>query len=159
LAAEPEPVIERPKVAVSIPEHSRQPDLEADRAKLLATDNAFARKCEEKGAAAAFYEFLESDAKMLPTNDFAIQGRDAIRVYLTTVPEAVLIWKPSEADVAGNGDMGYTSGTFESRTSAADGHQQVVYGKYVSVWRKQLDGSWKMALEASNLSPPPVERK
>src|SRR2546423_1402543 len=65
--AEPEPsksVLLQPEPAKPIlPEGERKKtvDLGAERSRLLETDNTFARRCEEKGAAQAFYEFLAPD--------------------------------------------------------------------------------------------------
>jgi hypothetical protein len=31
------------------------------------------------------------------------------------------------------------------------------YGNYMSVWKKQDDGSWKFVLDGGNTTPPPVK--
>ncbi|MBI4420961.1 MAG: DUF4440 domain-containing protein, partial [Gemmatimonadetes bacterium] len=53
----------------------------------------------------------------------------------------------TRADVAASGDLGYTVGLFQSRRLDAAGKPVVGTGKYVTIWRKQADGSWKAMLD------------
>jgi ketosteroid isomerase-like protein len=135
----------------------RSADADAKSAKLLQTDLAFSRLCEEKGAAAAFYEFLTPEATSLPPGEFPIKGREAIRVHWSAGPQGALTWKPATAQVARSGELGYTWGTYEFSVSGPDGRPQISYGKYVTIWKKQADGSWKVLLDTGNSSPPPTQ--
>jgi ketosteroid isomerase-like protein len=163
----PELVVSTPAptnpVPVSVPkpepEKPKPVDLEAERAKLLETDNSFARRLEDKGSALAFYEYLAPDARILPIGEFPIQGRDAIRVHLAAGSEVAMIRKPAQATVAASADLGYTWGTYEVRTTGSEGQPQISYGKYLSVWKKMPDGSWRITIESDNPSPPPNERR
>jgi ketosteroid isomerase-like protein len=146
----------RPVVGDSVP---RSTEVEAERTKLLQTDLAFSRVSEEKGAAAAFYEFLTPEATSLPPGSFPIKGREAIRVHWSASPQGVLTWKPAEAEVARSGELGYTWGTYEFSVNGPDGRPQISYGKYVTIWKKQADGSWKVLLDTGNSSPPPTQRR
>jgi len=56
-------------------------------------------------------------------------------------PTYELSWKTTHADVAGA--LGYTAGTYEDSFKGPDGKAVVGKGKYVCVWRKQSDGTWK----------------
>ena len=131
-------------------------DVEAESARLLQTDQAFSRRCEEKGPAVAFYEFLAPDGTSLPPGELPVKGREAIRVHWSARPQGVLRWKPAEAQVARSGELGYTWGTYEFSTNGLEGRPQMSYGKYVTIWKKQADGSWKVVLDAGNSSPPPT---
>ena len=107
----------------------------------------------------AFYEFLTSEATALPAGELPIKGREAIRIRLAAGTNGVWKWKPVEADVAHSGDLGYTWGNYEFQITGPDGLAQTNYGKYISVWRKQPDGTWKVVLDGSNPSPAPSERR
>lgn len=48
------------------------------------------------------------------------------------------------------GDLGYTLGTWRSTRYTAEGRGQVITGKYVTIWRKQADGSWKVVFDGGN---------
>jgi ketosteroid isomerase-like protein len=126
---------------------------------LLDTDIDFSRVSVEKGAAEAFFEFLAPDAISLPVGEFPIRGRDAIKIHLAAGPQGILAWTPVEAEVARSGDLGYTWGNYEFRSEGPDGKRQITYGKYISIWKKQTDGSWKVMLDGGNPSPPPTQRR
>jgi ketosteroid isomerase-like protein len=66
-----------------------------------------------------------------------------------------LTWAPVKAEMAGSGDMGYTYGNYVLRSKDKDGKIVARYGKYTSIWKKQKDGSWKVALDMGNSSPGP----
>ena len=61
-----------------------------------------------------------------------------------------LTWSPVAADISASGDLGYTYGTFEFRSKDKEGKETVNHGKYMSVWKKQADGSWKVAVDMGN---------
>jgi ketosteroid isomerase-like protein len=146
-----------PPVPKTVP--GKKIDLEAERQVLLETDVAFSRASENRGAAQAFYEFLAPDAVSLPMDGLPIQGRDAIRVQMAAGPQYVLVWKPAAAEVSASGDLGYTWGNFEQRMQLPNGRPQTRFGKYITVWKKQPDGSWKAVLDGGNLSPAPQQRR
>ena len=52
-------------------------------------------------------------------------------------------WAPTKAEALVGGDIGYTVGTWERRTKAADGTIKTTKGQYLTVWKKQRDGSWQ----------------
>jgi len=135
------------------------PNPEAERKNLLELDLAFSRLSEEKGAAQAFYEFLAPDAVSLQGGEVPLKGREAIKVHLAAGPQGLLTWTPREAEVAASGDLGYTWGTYEFRTRNESDAPQIHYGKYVTLWKRQPDGSWKVALDVGSPGPPPGSRR
>jgi len=66
-----------------------------------------------------------------------------------------LTWIPVGADISASGDLGYTYGTWEFHTKDKDGKPAVDYGNYTSIWKKQKDGNWKVALDMGNSRPAP----
>jgi ketosteroid isomerase-like protein len=52
--------------------------------------------------------------------------------------------------------MGYTIGTYEL-TVDQEGASMVIAGKYVTLWEKQTDGSWKVVVDCFNANGPPTE--
>ena len=71
------------------------------------------------------------------------------------MPGFAIQWVATNAGVAESGDLGYTIGTFEL-TSEQDGVSMVTVGKFVTVWRKQADGSWKVEVDTFNTNGPPT---
>jgi ketosteroid isomerase-like protein len=56
-------------------------------------------------------------------------------------PSYKISWKTTHAEVTGT--LGYTAGTYEDSFKAADGKTVRGKGKYLCVWKKQIDGTWK----------------
>jgi len=129
---------------------------EADRAALFAVDAEFSAAAQKIGIAEAFVRYADPEATMLPPGENAVTGAGGIRAQFAGMPAAAtLAWKPVKAEVAASGDLGYTLGTYEMRSTDAEGKPVVRYGKYCSVWKKQKDGSWKWAVDVGTPSPPP----
>lgn len=65
-----------------------------------------------------------------------------------------LKWEPTFSDIATSGDFGYNTGPWEYRVLKTDA-QPLTFGHFVSVWRKQEDGVWKLALDIGIDHPKP----
>jgi ketosteroid isomerase-like protein/predicted enzyme related to lactoylglutathione lyase len=130
-------------------------DTEQEQEALLQTDMEFAQTSVERGAPEAFYQYLTDDALQLPNNAEPVVGRDLIRESMQKGQEVLLTWKPQKAEVAQSGDLGYTWGTYEAKSQNPNGEENIRYGKYLNIWKKQADGKWKVAVDMGNPSPPP----
>jgi ketosteroid isomerase-like protein len=125
----------------------------------MSTDLAFSRSCEQKGASEAFYDFMAQDAVCLLAGELPMQGRETVKLHLASQPQGTWTWKPSEAEAGSEGDMGYTWGNYEYRGPNKVGKIETTFGKYVILWKKQADFSWKADLYATSPSPPPINRR
>jgi ketosteroid isomerase-like protein len=77
-----------------------------------------------------------------------LTGTEAIRAALTemaSAPGFSLEFAPTRADVSASGDVGYTTGTYQMSMAG-----RPEKGKYVSVWKKQADGGWKVMEDIFN---------
>jgi ketosteroid isomerase-like protein len=108
---------------------------------LLDADRAFAKMSIEKGAEAAFAFYLTDGAIQLPQNQPVQHNK-----IMKTEPGEALNWEPKGGKVATSGDLGYTWG--EYIFTLANG--KVIPGKYLNVWVKQKDGSWKVEVDMGN---------
>lgn len=52
-------------------------------------------------------------------------------------------WTTTSAGSAASGDLGYTAGTYTDSYRGPDGNVVNETGKYLCLWQKQADGSWK----------------
>lgn len=120
----------------------------AEKIKLMDTDRAFSKLSAQKGMKHAFLEYIDSNGVLLKPGYLPIAGANAID-YLIQQNDSnfTLTWQPHNADVAASADMGYTYGIYSLEPAGAD---TVLYGTYVSIWRKQKDGSWKFVLDSGN---------
>ena len=115
---------------------------------LLETDRAFSKLSDEKGMKVAFIEYIDSNGVMLKPDHLPIAGADAID-YLIQQNDTgyILSWQPHDGFVSSSGDMGYTYGIYSLKPSVID---TVFYGTYVTIWKKQKNGTWKFILDSGN---------
>ncbi len=119
---------------------------------LMEADRAFAADVAAGGADAWAAWFAE-DGAMMQEGAGEIRGRTAIReaVAYLDQPGVTLTWEPSRAEIAASGDLGWTTGTWESRTEVDA--PPASRGRYVSIWRRQPDGSWKVVMDLGVPTP------
>lgn len=122
---------------------------------LLETDKAFAQLAAQRGAAEAFYAYAAEDAIYFPIGELPVHGREAIRIAMSTGSQGQLRWEPRDAEICRGGDMGYTWGFFEFSGPGVDGRPSLRHGKYVTIWQRQPDGSYKFSADIGNPGPPP----
>ena len=63
-------------------------------------------------------------------------------------------WIPTRVEVAKSGDMAYVSGTYTFDFKDASGKTVKDRGKYLEVWERQPDGSWKCSADTWNSDLP-----
>lgn len=134
-------------------------DLEAEREALMEADRAWYQSyANSDEPLAATMAGMSDDIAVLAPDMPIVQGHEAVRAMwaeLEATPGFSLTWTPLAADVGGGGDLGYTRGSYEMSMAGPDGPMTIV-GKYISVWRKQADGSWLVVADMFNADSPPV---
>jgi ketosteroid isomerase-like protein len=111
-------------------------------------------KATAEGGGKAFAAWFATDAVTLSNGQAPVHGKDAIAKDATWSPKDYqLIWTPTDAVMSATGDMGYTWGHYEGRSKDADGNARVTTGRYLTIWRKEPDGAWKVVLDSSNEEP------
>ena len=65
-------------------------------------------------------------------------------------------WAPDRAEVSGGGDLGYTVGRSRILLVGPDDVEMVTTGMYVSIWRRQANGEWKVEMDLGNPITPPT---
>jgi ketosteroid isomerase-like protein len=107
-----------------------------------------------KGGGKAFGTWFAPDAVTLENGGAQVVGHDAIAARATWTPEAYqLSWTPDGARMGPAGDMGFTWGHYEGLSKDAQGNPIQASGRYMTIWKRQPDGSWKVELDASNTGP------
>jgi ketosteroid isomerase-like protein len=106
------------------------------------------------GGGKAFASFFADDAVTLANGKPPVIGRSAIAEQATWLPSQYqLTWTPDGGRMSEAGDMGFTWGHYEGDAKDQNGSPIVTSGRYFTVWKRQPDGSWKVALDASNTEP------
>ena len=104
---------------------------------------------------ASFATFYADDATVMFPNEPAFKGMDAIKAVLTPMmqdPNFALSFTTDKVEVSGI--LGYTQGAVSLRTTGRDGKPFNDTGKYLTVWKKQADGSWKAIEDIFNSDLP-----
>jgi ketosteroid isomerase-like protein len=108
-----------------------------------------------QGAPAAFAQYAARDAAFFDVDPREHRGREAVNLRMAGFPpKAKLTWAPIQIDVAASGDLGYTWGRYEFRNPGTDGKERVSGGFYLTIWKRQPDGSWKFAIDAGTPDRP-----
>jgi len=81
-------------------------------------------------------------------------GLAAITAANETAPGQDLVWHPVAGGAAGSGELGWSVGEAIYRPGG-DGHREIP-AKYLTVWARQPDGSWRWVLDIGNLRPTAV---
>lgn len=134
---------------ITISSTAFQAGLHSDLASLIAAERAFARTSAEQGTREAFLAFLAEDGIIFRPSP--INGKK----WMTDHPQqsGLLTWKPAFADIARSGDFGYTTGPYELRKEKSD-KKPFRTGSFVSVWKRQSNGKWKVAIDTGIAYPP-----
>jgi ketosteroid isomerase-like protein len=113
----------------------------------------FMKAAAEKGSA-GYMSYYADDAVEVPNGADAIPGKANIAKTMGFLDDKNnhLTWTPVGADMSSSGDLGYTYGTYEFQSLGKDGKPVVTHGKYTSIWKRQKDGSYKVALDMGNSS-------
>lgn len=120
---------------------------------LVKLEAEFANAVAERGHA-AFVDYFADDGVELDDGG-GISSREAISKQPPWPEGTSLTWTPVKADMAASGDLGYTYGNYIFKSKNKDGKIVASYGKYMSVWKKQKNGLWKVAVDMGNSSPEP----
>ncbi len=123
---------------------------------LMEVEREFAQYSLDHGFYEAFATHLSEDAVTLNSGSQPTIGIEEALARLEG-GQGELFWYPVGADVAKSGDLGYTWGRYTFTGTNEAGETVVSHGKYMSVWKKQPDGTWKVVLDGGNDNPPPVE--
>ncbi|PTX22283.1 hypothetical protein C8N40_101105 [Pontibacter mucosus] len=116
---------------------------------LANAEHRFAATSVKKGFHQAFVEHLAGDGLVFapsPTNGKKLHAE---------APEskALLTWYPAYADISSSLDWGYTTGPYAFKAAPED-TATAGAGFYLSVWKKQPDGQWKVAIDMGNSFAP-----
>ena len=122
---------------------------------LLATDRAWAQS-SASGNVDSVVAFWTDDARVAMSGQPILQGKAAIREMVKgsmAIPGFQISWTPDSAVVSESGDLGYTFGTNAVTAPDATGKLSTEAGRYITVWRKGVDGRWLCVMDYSVPGP------
>lgn len=111
--------------------------------------DAFSRS--DWNATTAFYA---DDAVVLMPNADAMRGMAAIRQGFKSMSGMSPNLRLSTDRVVQSGDLAYQTGTYQMTMTPQGGTATTDRGKYLTVWRRQPNGDWKIVADMINTSMP-----
>lgn len=109
---------------------------------LVAAENYFESITLSKGIKKGFSAV--SDANTIVFRPDPVR---ALQFYRKAKADSSLLhWRPAFAKISKSGDWGFTTGPYTYKSSP--NAQEASFGQYISVWRMNEKGIWKLALDA-----------
>jgi ketosteroid isomerase-like protein len=109
---------------------------------LVAAERAFARAAAESSMKEAFLAWLDDEGII-----FQPEASNGKKTW-SEAPDgsrALLSWDPVWAEVSADGTYGYSTGPWSFRRTPED--SIVATGSFISVWRKDHEGEWKVLVD------------
>lgn len=88
------------------------------------------------------------EAVVMAPNQEAVVGRDAARALFSPLTVTDFQLKPMEID--GRDDLAFARGTYEWTVRVGEGEPATDRGKWLTIWRRQTDGSWLLSQDIWN---------
>lgn len=132
-----------------------QAESETVRQAIADTDARFAEAFNRGDMTALVARYAE-DALLLPPDSPAERGRQAVESGFKELLDAG--WKNlsiSSVEVGSDGGLAYNVGKYSADVPTKEGASKRVTGKFVDIYRRHADGSWKMHVTIFNSDEPP----
>jgi len=128
--------------------------------KVFAADSLFADLGDRMGVGFAFSNTIAPQGVLMAGSPQLLVGPEAVKEYYASHGEGTSVtWRPVFAWVTSSKDLGFTSGEYVVTARGPSGAAVQRFGKYLSVWQRQRDGSWKFVVEGGNTTPPKASEK
>jgi ketosteroid isomerase-like protein len=99
-----------------------------------------------------FVSFIGDDAYACGLDGKWTHGKTEIQnewKKMLADPNFKINWTAESAEVSKDGNLGYTRGTFQG----SQGNDSIS-GSYTTVWKKDKDGKWRVAVDIASGAPP-----
>ena len=116
----------------------------------IEADTAFAAAVQKDGLKTAFLAWFETEGSQFIDRGSMLTGAAAIAAPFDRAPPGFLLeWTPDGGHASDAGDFATTTGRYTVKM----GDQRIDAGRYVTSWKKNAEGAWKVVLEATVSDP------
>lgn len=126
-------------------------------ATLMELDSRFCNEFQQRGVD-GWMAYFAADAVLFSPEAPLVRSKAAVYEHYKKVfgnRKGFLTWKPVGGEISSANDLGFTWGTWESSATDKEGKTVIRTGKYLTNWKKQKDGSWKIVADVGNPDAPP----
>jgi ketosteroid isomerase-like protein len=117
---------------------------------LINAERAFAKMALVKNVPEAFLANVNDESINIEPNGITKMKK----VWSERKPDASLLaWQPIFADISSSNDFGYTTGPWDYRPTR--GEEPIGFGDYITIWKKQPEGDWKIIVDVGVQHPKP----
>ncbi len=135
-------------------QQEKSDSLEIEKENIRQADIAWAKTGETKDLDAQMELYSDDQIPiMMPPNGPIVKGKENIRAFFEPMynrSDFSVTWHPEIVEVANSGDLGYVIGVYEIQMNDSNGKLMKDKGKYIEIWKKQKDGSWKCVSDILN---------
>jgi len=137
----------------------KAPNMDSLKNELMNADKSWNDASLQKGYYHSRVDYVDDNGIELSVGEMPLVGKAAITDYAAKNSDSTLKvqWTSLRAEVSSSGDLGCTYGSYSTRMKDKDGKDTTFYGAYVTVWKKQADGSWKFLADAGVNTPQQVQ--
>lgn len=135
-------------------------DQTAVKQELAAMEDQFCAMAKERGILAAFQHFAAPDVAFIDTDPRKFRGPAAVIERMgTDKPGVSLEWSAYFTDVSADGTLGYNYGRYTLSVLGSDGKAVTRTGWFLTIWKRQPDGSWRYVMDNGAPDRPPAPPK
>jgi ketosteroid isomerase-like protein len=120
---------------------------------LLKADRDFSAMSVKEGMFKAFLYYMDEEGVILRDSSYPSKGKEELRKRFEGRSDTsfVLSWDPLYERISDSGELGYTYGIHSTLDKAT---RKISKGTYITIWKKQSDGSWKFVLDTGTQGLP-----
>jgi uncharacterized protein (TIGR02246 family) len=119
---------------------------------IRAASAAWSKAAQSKDLEKSLSFFADTAILMAPKSS-AVEGKENIRKVwqqMLALPGPGLSFLSTRVEVARSGDLAWEQGTYEFATRDERGETTIERGTYVTVWKKQPTGDWRVVGDIHN---------
>jgi uncharacterized protein (TIGR02246 family) len=133
-------------------ERTLQEKLTQDETAIRTASATWSKAAESKDLEKSLLFFADTAILMAPKSP-AVEGKENIRKVwqqMLALPGPGLSFSAARVEVARSGDLAWEQGTYEFTTRDENAKTTTEKGTYVTIWKKQPDGAWKVVADIHN---------
>ena len=132
-------------------------DTQASMSAVKAADTQWAKAPAAHDVETTLSYYADVAYAMPPNQEMASNKSSIRKIWTDRLAKGTdVTWTPGVADISSAGDLVYLEGYYIDTTKPAKGKgaPSLERGKYLSVWKKQADGTWKVVANTWNSDMP-----